>query len=128
MDSTLIKSIHVSSVALSYSLFFLRGVWMLRDSPPLLQRWVSYAPHAVDSVLLASAITLAWQLGISPLEAPWLAAKILALLLYIVIGSIALKRGKTKNIRLAAWLSAQLVFIYIVSVAVTHDAAPWQTL
>lgn len=101
---------------------------MLRDSPLLQQRWVKYAPHSVDTVLLASAITLAWQLGISPLSTPWLAAKIVALLAYIVIGSVALKRGKTRRIRIIAWLTAQAVFFYIVSVAVTHDAAPWQTL
>lgn len=115
-------------MALSYSLFFLRGVWMLRDSPALQQRWVRIAPHTIDSILLASAITLAWQLGISPLVHPWLAAKIVALLLYIVIGTFALKRGKTKTIRLIAWLTAQAVFLYIVSVAVTHNPMPWQTL
>jgi uncharacterized membrane protein SirB2 len=128
LDTALIKSIHIGCVALSYSLFFLRGVWMLHDSPVLQQRWVRIAPHTVDSVLLASAITLAWQLGISPLTHPWLAAKIVALLLYVVIGTFALKRGKTKRIRLIAWLTAQLVFFYIVSVAVTHDPAPWKLL
>ena len=128
MYTTLIKSIHITCVVLSYSLFFLRGVWMLRDSPTLQQRWVRIAPHTVDSILLASAITLAWQLGISPLVHPWLAAKIVALLLYIVIGTFALKRGKTKHIRLIAWLTAQAIFLYIVSVAVTHNTTPWQTL
>ncbi len=128
MDTSLIKSVHVTCVALSYSLFVLRGVWMLRDSPLIQRRWVKYAPHTVDTLLLASAITLAWQLGISPLEAPWLAAKIAALLLYIGIGSVALKRGKTRRVRIVAWLTAQVVFLYIVSVAVTHDPAPWQTL
>jgi uncharacterized membrane protein SirB2 len=127
LDILPIKTIHITSVAISYSLFFLRGLWMLRASTILHRRWVKYAPHLVDSVLLVSAITLAWQLGISPLEAPWLAAKIMALLLYIVIGSIALKHGKTKHMRLAAWLTAQLIFIYIVSVAVTHDVTPWHT-
>jgi uncharacterized membrane protein SirB2 len=115
-------------VALSYSLFVLRGVWMLRDSDALQQRWVKIAPHLVDSVLLASAIALAWQLNLSPFSTPWLAAKIVALLLYVVIGTIALKHGKTKRIRLGAWLAAQLVFVYMVSVAVTHDPVPWQAL
>jgi uncharacterized membrane protein SirB2 len=126
VDTTIIKSVHIACVVLSYSLFFLRGLWMLRNSPLVQARWVRLARDAVDSTLLGSAILLAWQLGISPLEHSWLAAKIVALLLYIVIGSIALKRGKTKRIRLAAWLTAQMVFIYIVSVAVTHDATPWQ--
>lgn len=127
METSLIKSIHVASVALSYSLFFLRGVWMLRDSPLAQARKTRLARDAVDSVLLASAILLAWQLGISPLEHSWLAAKIVALLCYIVIGSVALKRGRTKRIRLAAWIAAQVVFIYIVSVAVMHDPMPWRT-
>jgi len=67
---------------------------------------------------------LATLLSISPLAAPWLMAKIIALLLYILLGTIAIKRGKTRKIRLAAWLAAQLVFIYIVSVALTHNAMP----
>jgi uncharacterized membrane protein SirB2 len=123
-----LKYTHITCAVFSYSLFFLRGVWMLRDSPLSQQRWVKIAPHMVDSMLLASAIALAWQLAISPLTNSWLASKIAALLLYIVIGSVALKHGKTKRIRLFAWLIAQVVFFYIVSVAVTHDPLPWQTL
>ncbi len=128
MDILLLKHIHIACVTLSYSLFFLRGIWMLRDSPSLQQRWVRIAPHTVDTVLLASAIALAWQLGISPLATPWLAAKIIGLLLYIVLGTVALKRGKTKRTRLLAWLAAQGVFFYIVSVAVTHAPAPWHMI
>jgi uncharacterized membrane protein SirB2 len=123
-----VKYLHLSCVLLSYTLFFLRGVWMLRAAPILQQRLVKVLPHVVDTVLLLSAITLAFQLSISPLSNPWLMAKIIALLLYIVLGTIALKRGKTRKVRLAAWLSAQLVFIYIVAVALTHNPQPWQTL
>lgn len=101
---------------------------MLRDSRLLHRRWVKFVPHVVDTLLLASAIALAWQLGISPFSAPWLGAKIVALLFYIVIGAYALKRGRTKRIRIIAWLAAQLAFFYIVSVAVTHNPAPWLTL
>ncbi|MBU0621551.1 MAG: SirB2 family protein [Gammaproteobacteria bacterium] len=125
MNAELLKTIHVTSVALSYSLFCVRGVWMLRDSPLVQARWTRLARDSVDSMLLISAITLAWQLGISPLEHSWLAAKIGALLLYIVIGSVALKRGRTKPIRLAAWLAAQVVFLYIVGVAMTHSVMSW---
>lgn len=124
-DPFILKSIHVTCVASSYVLFVLRGIWMLRDSTILRQRWIRIVPHVVDTVLLASAITLAWQYALSPLETPWLAVKILALLLYIAMGSIALKRGKTRRTRLLAWLSAQAVFLYIVSVAVAHHPMPW---
>lgn len=123
-----IKYFHISCVLLSYTLFFLRGVWMLRASPIMQQRWTKITPHVVDTALLLSAITLAIQYSISPLSNPWLMAKIIALLLYIFLGTIALKRGKTRTIRVAAWLSAQVVFIYIVAVALTHNPLPWLAL
>lgn len=128
MDAVLLKHLHIAFVALSYALFFLRGAWMLRGTLAARGRWVRIVPHVIDSGLLASAVTLAVLLGISPLEAPWLLAKIAALLLYIALGAVALRRGRTQGSRLAAWLSAQAVFFYIVSVAVTHDPAPWHIL
>jgi len=128
VSTLFVKYLHISFVSLSYGLFFLRGVWMLRDSPLLQQRWVKIVPHIVDTALLLSAITLAIQLSISPLAAPWLMAKIIALLGYILIGTIAIKRGKTKHIRLIAWITAQLVFAYMVTVALTHNPLPWQGL
>lgn len=128
MDIITIKYIHISCVLISYTLFFLRGLWMLRASPLLQQRWVKVVPHIVDSVLLLSAVTLATLLSISPFSSPWLMAKIIALLLYILLGTLAIKRGRTLKIRLAAWLSAQMVFIYIVSVALTHNPMPWLAL
>lgn len=128
MSILTIKFIHISCVLLSYTLFFLRGVWMLRASPTLQQRWVKVLPHIVDTALLLSAVTLAFSLSISPLSSPWLMAKIIALLLYILLGTLAIKRGKTLKIRLTAWLSAQLVFIYIVTVALTHNPLPWLSL
>ncbi|KAF0201713.1 MAG: Invasion protein expression up-regulator [Gallionellaceae bacterium] len=128
MSYTSIKILHLGSVLLSYSLFFLRGLWVLRASPVMQQRWVKIAPHIIDTVLLGSAITLAVLLGISPFTAPWLAAKIIALLLYIVLGSIALKRGKTRQTKLACWLAAQAVFFYIVLTAWAHDPMPWRAL
>lgn len=128
MSIIVLKYFHIGCVLLSYTLFFLRGVWMLRAAPILQQHWVKVIPHIVDTALLLSAVTLAFQLSISPLTSPWLMAKIIALLLYIFLGMFALKRGKTRKIRLVFWLWAQLVFIYIVSVAVTHNPLPWQVL
>lgn len=128
MTSASIKVLHLTSVALSYSLFFMRGIWVLRASPVMQQRWVKITPHIIDTVLLGSAVTLAVLLGISPLTAPWLAAKIIALLLYIVLGSFALKRGKTQRAKLTYWLAAQAVFFYIVLTAWAHDPMPWRAL
>ncbi len=125
VDSAL-KHLHVTCVALSYALFFLRGIWVLRGSPILRQRWVKIAPHAVDTLLLASAITLAWRLGLSPLAQPWLMAKIIALFGYIGLGFVALRFARTPRAHLGAWLLGQGVFFYIVAVALTKDVMPWR--
>jgi len=83
----------------------------------LQQRWVKITPQLVDTVLLVSAIVLAIQLRFSPLELPWLMMKIIALLVYIGAGLVALRFGRSKTIRLYAWLFSLLTFLYIVSVA-----------
>jgi uncharacterized membrane protein SirB2 len=120
----LIKNLHITCAAASYTLFLLRGIWTLRGSPIMRQRWVRIVPHVVDTVLLSSAIALAYSIGQYPFVDGWLTAKVLALLLYIGLGFIALKYGKSRRIRLSAWLAAQAVFLYIVLVAVSHDPFP----
>jgi uncharacterized membrane protein SirB2 len=117
----LLKYIHLSCVALSFSLFWLRGFWLLRNSSIMRQRWVRVIPHSVDTLLLASAIWLAWQLGYSPANSPWLAAKIIALMVYIGLGVLAFRIIQTHSTRLMTWLAAQLVFFYIAATAITHD-------
>lgn len=125
MSILAIKYLHISCALASYTLFFIRGIWMLQSSPMLQARWVRIAPHIVDTILLASAIAMAYLMSLSPLANGWLSAKIVALLLYIVLGTFALKRGKTRTLRLACWIAAQLVFLYIVLVAVKHSVLPW---
>lgn len=128
MQAHTLKLLHVSCVVLSYTLFVLRGFWMLYSPARLQQRWVRVLPHSIDTLLLGSAIALALQLQLSPLHAPWLLSKIVALLLYIALGMVAIRYGKTRDTRLYAWLAAQLVFFYIVSVALTRDPQPWHAL
>ncbi len=118
-----LKHLHVSAVVLSGALFLLRGWWMLADPARLQQRWVRTVPHLVDTVLLASAIAMAVWSGQYPFERAWLTAKVLALAIYILLGTIALKRGRTLPIRLAALVAALLSFCYIVGVALTRDPA-----
>lgn len=115
-----LKHLHLTAVILSFALFVLRGLWMLADSPHLQRRWVRIVPHLVDTVLLASAIGLTLMLRQYPFVNGWLTAKVLALIAYIILGSIALKRGPTKPIRAVAWVAALATFGYIVSVALTR--------
>lgn len=125
MDYTFVKHVHVGCVALSYAGFFARGLLMIHGAPLLNARWVRIAPHAVDTVLLASAIVLVVMSRQYPFIESWLTAKVLALILYIVLGTIALRRGRTMHERVAAWTAAQIVFLYMVAVAVTRSALPW---
>jgi uncharacterized membrane protein SirB2 len=125
IEYQMLKMIHVTCVAASYSLFFLRGVWMLLGSPWLQKRWVRIVPHVIDTGLLASAVAMAVAIRQYPFISDWLTAKLLALICYIALGMVALRFARTRGMRLTAWLAAQAVFSYIVGVAVTRNPLPW---
>jgi uncharacterized membrane protein SirB2 len=120
-----IKHLHMTCAAISGSFFILRGIWKMRDSAMLQQRWVRITPHLVDTLLLASALTLAFWSGQYPFQQNWLTAKLLALLAYIAFGTIALKRGKTPLIRAWAFAAAIFTFAYIVAVALSRQVVPF---
>ncbi len=121
IDYLTLKYVHVTSVVASYTLFLLRGIWMLRISPLLQQRWVKIAPHVNDTILLLSAVTMAVIAHRNPLVEHWLAAKIIGLLVYIVLGYTAFRLAKTRRAKVTAWILAQIVFVYIVLVALTKN-------
>ena len=94
---------------------------MFTGSSKLQLKWVKVAPHIIDTCLLLSAISLAILLQISPFVHEWLMVKITGLVVSIVLGTVALKRGKTKAIRTSAFVLALLTFGYIAKVAVTKS-------
>ena len=116
-----IRQVHVAAAAVSLALFLLRGAWMLYSPPRLQVRWVRIVPHCVDTILLASAVWLAWQLGAEGTRG-WLVAKVIAVVVYIAAGTMALKRGHTRGVRFGAFIVALFTFAYIVSVALTKSA------
>ena len=117
-----IKSIHIVTAILSISGFILRGIWMMKSSYALQNMWVKILPHINDTILLVSAIALSILSTQYPGTTLWINVKIVALIVYIVLGTIALKRGPTLKIRIVAWCLAILVFIYILAVANTKTA------
>ena len=125
MEYNIFKTLHLTTIAITLTLFVLRGAWMMADSPRLQARWVRIVPHVNDTLLLASGLVLAVLLGQYPLVNGWLTAKFFALIAYIMLGTVALKRGKTKSQRVAAWFAALLVFGYMVAVALAHDPFPF---
>lgn len=116
--------IHVSTVFISIAGFLVRGVWMMGSSSLLQQRWVRVVPHINDTLLLVSAIALVVITSQYPGPSAWLNAKIVALVVYILLGIIALNRGKTMRIRVGAWVLAIAVYAYMVLVAFTKSAFP----
>lgn len=125
MEYLLLKQVHVACAVLSYAGFFVRGVWMMRGSAMLERRWVRIVPHVNDTVLLASAIAIAAMSRQYPFVQGWLTAKLLALVLYIGLGMLALRPGRPRLLRIGAWLAALMVFLYIVWVALTRSPLPW---
>jgi uncharacterized membrane protein SirB2 len=119
-----LKLVHVTAVVLSGAGFAARYVRAVTGRPPA-RGWWRAAPHIVDSVLLASALGLAWVGGYRPLEVPWLEAKLAGLVVYIVTGTVALKRGRTAGVRTTAFAMALLAYAYIVSVALTKHPHGW---
>lgn len=127
MSYLALKLLHTAAAVLSISLFGLRGAWMVLDSPRLGTRWARIVPHVVDTVLLVSALALAYTIGQWPFVNSWLTAKVLLLVLYIGLGMVALKPGRRpKAVRVAALLLALATFLFLVSVARAHD--PWGAL
>jgi uncharacterized membrane protein SirB2 len=116
-----IKLVHVLCVALSGSLFTLRGTLMLAGSPIANQLLLRYASYAIDTTLLTAALLLTTILRQYPFVQGWLTVKVLLLTVYIVLGVFALRRGRTRLVRGVSFATALAVFLFIVSVAVAHD-------
>ncbi|MBT0961253.1 SirB2 family protein [Denitromonas iodatirespirans] len=115
-----VKHLHVACVSLSGLGFLLRAGWMLSGSPLLSHRLTRILPHVVDTLLLGSAIVLVTYYGAVP---DWVWAKVAGLVVYVVLGSLALKRGRTRSVRIAALVAAIGTFGWIVSVALTKSVA-----
>lgn len=125
MTYSILKHIHMTAAFLTAALFFLRGSWMI-FSPRLLQRrWVKIVPHVIDTVLLVSALALVYQLLQFGAGVTWVWAKVLGVVVYIALGLVALKRGRTLPIRMAALAGGLLTLVYIFSVAYAKSAWPW---
>jgi len=121
VDYVVVKAIHQGAVALSLTGFFARGLGSLRSAAWVQGRLAKTVPHVVDTVLLLSALTLAWMLRLTPASAPWLAAKIIGLVVYVGLGVIALKPTRPPRVRATAWVAALATAGWIVSVAITKS-------
>jgi uncharacterized membrane protein SirB2 len=115
----------MSAAILTISGFILRGIWMLRGSVLLQYRVTKIAPHIIDTLFLLSGIALIWLLGLNVFAQPWLLAKFGGLIVYIVLGTVAIKRGRTRQIRCIALVAALVVFAYIAGIAISKSPLSW---
>jgi len=123
-----IRALHVATVALSIALFVLRGGLMLAGSRLLQNHVLRIGPHLVDTLLLASGVLLMLIIHQFPLVDGWLTAKLGGLIAYVMFGSIAIRRGKTRGTRLAAFVAALVCVGFILATAVHHDYNPLRWL
>ena len=121
----ILKYTHVLAAVTTISGFVLRGYWMLIESEKLQHPVTRVAPHIIDTVFLLAGVGLIWMLRLEPLQQPWLLAKFTGLIVYVLLGAVAIRRGPTKQIRTIALAGAVAVFAYIVGVALTRSPLSW---
>lgn len=119
MDHATLKLIHQTAAALSIAGFIARGAGALAGAAWVRGRAARSLPHLVDTALLLSAVAMLWQWRTTPSALPWVTAKLVALLLYIGLGVVALRPATPRGPRAAAFVGALLTVGYIVGAALT---------
>ena len=125
----LIRSVHVALVATSGLLFAVRGIAVLAGQAWPLRTRLRRMSVAIDTALLAAGIALWLMLGLHPVRDAWLGTKLLLLAAYIVLGTLALRRARTRCGRAAALSAALACYLFMVSVAMARHPLgalrPW---
>jgi uncharacterized membrane protein SirB2 len=115
-----IRAVHIAAVLASGALFFLRGLALHLGGRWAMAAPLRYLSYTIDTVLLTAALMLATILHQYPFVHGWLTVKVLLLVGYVVLGSYALKRGRTRKERVVCWIAALVVYGFIISVARAH--------
>ncbi|AZP33378.1 invasion regulator SirB2 [Cronobacter sakazakii] len=117
-----VKHLHILTVVISISLFILRYWWQYRSSPMSSKRWVRIVPHVNDTILLGSGVALVLITHFYPFtpQGAWLTEKLFGVIIYIVLGFIALgRRPRSQQVRWIAFLLGLVVLYIIVKLATT---------
>jgi uncharacterized membrane protein SirB2 len=115
-----LRHAHIGLALLSVGLFCVRGLLMLARSPRVHSAWLRYPSYLVDTLLLTAALMLMSVIEQYPFVDDWLTIKVCLLVVYVVLGSVALKRGRTRVVRVTAFFAALLVVTLLYGVARTH--------
>lgn len=115
-----VKAVHIAMVIASGLLFALRGAGVLAGMRWPMRLPVKLLSYTIDTTLLTAALMLFTMLPGAMFENGWLATKIVLLVIYIGLGSYALKRAPTRAAKAVFYVLALATFGYIVSVARAH--------
>jgi uncharacterized membrane protein SirB2 len=122
-----LRLLHVIFAAVTLSGFVVRGYWMIVESDWLDRRATRIAPHIIDTLVLATGIGMLLATSLNPFAHSWLMAKFAGLVLYVLLGTLAIKHGSNQVIRIGALIAALATFAYIVGVGLTRSAFSWVT-
>ena len=115
-----LRQAHIAFAVVSVSIFGLRGLLMLAGSAYANSAWLKYPSYTVDTLLLTAALMLTNVIHQYPFQAGWLTMKVLLLVVYVVLGSVALKRGRNRRARIGAFVAALLTVGFLFTVARAH--------
>ncbi len=115
-----IKSVHVALVLASGLLFALRGAAVLAGARWAMAAPLRYLSYTIDTALLTAALMLLTALKLNPFVVPWLEVKLALLVLYVVLGSLALKRARSRRARAGFYVAALATFGFMYFVARAH--------
>lgn len=116
-----IKLLHIAMVACSGSLFLLRGLLVQLGRPGVaMAPPVRYLSYAIDTTLLTAALMLLTILPHGMFANGWLTVKLVLVVVYVILGTLALKRGRTPRTRIVAYVAALLVFAFVITIARAH--------
>jgi uncharacterized membrane protein SirB2 len=116
-----IKWVHVATVLASGGLFLLRGLLVQAGRPGIaMAAPVRYLSYTIDTILLTAAFMLLTVLPGEMFSNGWLTLKVALIVVYIVLGMYALKRGRTPRVRMACYVAALAVFAFVISIARAH--------
>lgn len=122
---SLLLPVHAGCAVISIALFIWRGLMMWIGRPLKSRFFRRTLPDSIDTVLLSCGVLMAFLIGISPLESDWMAAKIIGLVVYIILGAFALNYARKRWVKRACFIAAVTVYVYILAVAKTMSITPW---
>ena len=117
-------AVHLIAVALTIGFFVVRYGWRYSNNPMIDARWVRIAPHCIDTVLFLSGAGLMLKTGYLPFtdKGAWLTEKLFGVIIYIVLGFIALgrRRPRSQQAGFIAFMLGLVVLYIIIKLATTR--------